>query len=232
MLNENIEDFMRTGRDLLVEGLVEGGHPEVHAVDESDSENGDFNDPEEIVTEAFINLDTGNKEKDVYKENVLENSPSNLTIPDIRQIKHTQVDGLNAIIPTNDEKKFNSEKQEGKIIFQDQSEYTRTGNDYVKRDVLMKYVIEMQGSTKHACIHCDYTSSNKSNLRDHRKRMHEAKQYKCDECDYKASVYYMLKRHIDSQHAGIRYDCEECGYTVRRKSSLTRHFNQEHVNVI
>ena len=112
------------------------------------------------------------------------------------------------------------------MLYQDQSEYTLTGNNYA--DVPVKYVVDMQESKKYECNHCDYASSKQSNLRDHRKRMHEAKQFKCNECDYKASVYYLLKRHIDSQHDGIRYDCEECGYTVRRKSSLTRHFNQEH----
>ena len=62
MLNENIEDFLRTCRDLLVEGIV----PEKYADDGDDPESGDSYEPEEVVIESLINVDTDSMEKDVY----------------------------------------------------------------------------------------------------------------------------------------------------------------------
>ena len=100
VLNENIEDFLRTCRDLLVDGLVS----DQTAVNEDDSESGDCNEPEEIVNQGFIDLDIDSKDKDVYKENLLENSPTKLNILYLEPIP--QIGDLNTILHTKEKTNF------------------------------------------------------------------------------------------------------------------------------
>ena len=105
---------------------MEGIVPEKYADDGDDPESGDSYEPEEVVIESLINVDTDSMEKDVYKKNVLENSPTKLNILDLRPEKYKQINGFNAILPTTS----NSEKQQGQMLDQDQSEYILTGNNY------------------------------------------------------------------------------------------------------
>ena len=239
VLNENIEDFIRTGRDLHVEGLVEKiVEVEDQAFDDENAiENNEFHGPlikDEIVTEVFEDLNNESEEKDLHSKNVPDHSTPQSNKLDIKTIED-QNDGVDGILHTDEEqvldRKLVAQEREGILIECDQCEYTPKGNISVKRINLKQHKEAMHQGTKYDCDHCEYKAGYKTNLREHMQRMHEAKKFKCDQCDYKASLYYRLKQHIESQHAGLRYKCEECDYKVGRKDTLAKHFNKNHVKV-
>ena len=240
VLNENIEDFIRTGRDLHVEGLVEkGGEVEEQALDEgSVNENSEFHEPvikDEIVSEVFEDLNNDSEENDLDTKNLPKHSTLKLNVLGTKLIEYEQSDGVNAILHTEEEqivdRQWDSQEQEGILIKCDQCEYIPKGNVSVRRINLKQHKEAIHQGTKYDCNHCEYKAGYKTNLREHMLRMHETRKFKCDQCDYKASLYYRLKQHIESQHAGLRYKCEECDYKVGRKDTLAKHFNKNHVKV-
>ena len=53
---------------------------------------------------------------------------------------------------------------------------------------------------RYHCTKCDFKTSNKFNLKTHRKSIHEGIKYPCDQCDYKATA---LSSHKNSSKVNL-----------------------------
>ena len=65
---------------------------------------------------------------------------------------------------------------------------------------------------KLSCNECDFKSTQKSNLKLHKRSKHEGVTYPCDECDYKATQPGNLKQHKESIHLGVKFSCNVCDF--------------------
>ncbi|XP_065344828.1 oocyte zinc finger protein XlCOF6-like [Cloeon dipterum] len=84
-------------------------------------------------------------------------------------------------------------------------------------------MLKCHEETNFRCFHCDFSSSDKSNLTTHMQRRHFPKTIKCEECDKLFSCESILKLHKNSWHEYV--DCSECDQEVRRQNV------QEHLRV-
>ena len=86
-----------------------------------------------------------------------------------------------------------------------------------------KTIHEGRGS-EFQCNSCDYQATQKVNLTQHKKRIHEkGKDNECEKCDKKYFSKSELKIHTDAIHNGIVFKCNHCGKTFSIKSVYKRH---------
>ena len=81
----------------------------------------------------------------------------------------------------------------------------------------------MPDTTKHQCPHCDYRTSQKSNLSQHLRVHTGEKPFACTHCDYQASRKENLTRHLRIHTGEKPFACEHCNYRASHKSTLTEH---------
>jgi uncharacterized C2H2 Zn-finger protein len=81
-------------------------------------------------------------------------------------------------------------------------------------------------------IQCIYYSATKSNLRTHKKRVHEKTlqnplKLVCGSCDYRTNTKFNLDRHSEKcktlDPSPINHSCNLCNKTFSTKKNLTRH---------
>ena len=73
------------------------------------------------------------------------------------------------------------------------------------------------------CNECEFTTRQDSNLRRHKKAVHEGITRTCEDCDYSAPSFSQLKAHIDSTHLIIRHECDVCRKVLLSKPRLMAH---------
>ena len=64
-----------------------------------------------------------------------------------------------------------------------------------------------------------------SNLKQHKKSLHEDVKYECFECELKFTKLDNLKIHIESIHMGVKHQCDECDskFTQLKKHEKSIH---------
>nr|XP_027204656.1 zinc finger protein 808-like [Dermatophagoides pteronyssinus] len=76
---------------------------------------------------------------------------------------------------------------------------------------------------RHKCDQCQYSTTDKSNLKKH-VRIHSGdKRYKCKQCEYATSDKSALQRHILIHTGEKPYKCNQCKYASSDKSGLRKH---------
>ena len=78
-----------------------------------------------------------------------------------------------------------------------------------------------------ACLQCDYTSNNKTNVIRHMQSVHEGVQFDCDMCEYKATHLSSLWRHKKREHEGKKYDCKCCDFQATSLQISPKYPNPE-----
>ena len=61
------------------------------------------------------------------------------------------------------------------------------------------------------------------------KHTKDPQRYPCDECDYTSSNKTDLKRHMNSEHIGITYSCDKCDFVGTSLSGLRGHKTRVHI---
>ncbi|KAK3086374.1 hypothetical protein FSP39_017504 [Pinctada imbricata] len=83
------------------------------------------------------------------------------------------------------------------------------------------------------CAYCEYTSHNKSYLKQHVDLVHTAdRPYKCPYCDYAGKRSHSLREHLIVHSNERPFQCTHCNATFRKKGHLTNHekLHQKTVN--
>ena len=75
----------------------------------------------------------------------------------------------------------------------------------------------------HKCTHCDYTSTNSANVKEHIRFKHEGVRHYCDKCPYAATTIGALKIHKNGIHEGVQYPCDLCDYVATQQTNLRTH---------
>ena len=81
------------------------------------------------------------------------------------------------------------------------------------------------------CKLCDYSTTTKTNLGEHKKtHLPENSMYKCriDGCIFKAKTKNHMKTHNEAKHKGMRYNCHLCDYQTAYRKDLGRHLEGKH----
>ena len=97
----------------------------------------------------------------------------------------------------------------------------------------------MHGSNKSdeilRCVHCEYSTNFKSNLRKHIRIMHKReKKHLCDLCNLRFEFPNELKNHCEKVHEEIKdykFSCDFCVKVFKYKSQLTTHKEYNHTIV-
>ena len=56
-------------------------------------------------------------------------------------------------------------------------------------------------------------------------------QYECEECDYKTTKKELMRQHKLVKHTRTANKCSACSYTHYYKCQVRKHFNQVHLNI-
>ena len=75
----------------------------------------------------------------------------------------------------------------------------------------------------HSCTHCEYTSTNLANVKEHIRFKHEGVRHYCDKCPYAATTIGALKIHKNGIHEGVQYPCDLCDYVATQQTNLRTH---------
>ena len=62
------------------------------------------------------------------------------------------------------------------------------------------------------CNQCEFITTDREILDNHRKSLHKSTKYSCNQCDHQASRPSDLSKHIKVKHLGFRYPCDKCEY--------------------
>lgn len=82
------------------------------------------------------------------------------------------------------------------------------------------------------CGLCNAIFSRKLHLTKHKKVAHKrCNIHKCDECEYSTSNKKDLKRHCKGHKIAQIFKCEQCSYSTERKSYFIRHIDIMHKNM-
>ena len=84
---------------------------------------------------------------------------------------------------------------------------------------------------RYSCDQCEYSATKASNLKIHKRNVHEGVRYPCEQCEYVASEESSLRQHTKSKHDGIRFPCDQCEYVATRRSILNQHKKSKHEGV-
>ncbi|XP_023332288.1 zinc finger protein 665 isoform X2 [Eurytemora carolleeae] len=102
--------------------------------------------------------------------------------------------------------------------------------DYVtsKKIRLADHKLVKHQGHRYFCDQCESSFTDNRNLRRHLKDLHEGQKYHCTECDYFATSQTQLKHHKDSVHLGLQYPCDSCEYVSNSKYNLRKHKITQH----
>ena len=102
-----------------------------------------------------------------------------------------------------------------------------------KLDVNLGETMEMEADGTFECKTCDYTTTRKGNMRNH-KQVHSSNEpfYKCpsDGCSFKTKAKSHMRIHTGAKHKGLRIDCSFCDYQTAYRKDLGKHIEKKHTS--
>lgn len=98
-------------------------------------------------------------------------------------------------------------------------------------DVKPKTVIQANSDGQYECKECDYKGAKRSNLSEHRRRMH-GKPVKCDICNKFFGLKKDLSRHKRQVHTEPSYYCEICGKLYKFRRAYNDHMKVHKENYV
>ena len=240
MQQENLDEFLNTGKYLLVTGLTQ----------DSDEKT----EPEDIKSgfkeETLPNNDIDLKAlPEDANEDMFQCKKCNYTTRFAHNLtKHFNAKHTNLMHECSlCESKYSWKQQlknhvesihEGKIGMIKTRKLVRkkcTQCDFIAANSssLRTHRLNIHEGKRYYCNQCDYNVAHTMNLKSHVQIVHEGIRYECNECDFKATLRKNLRRHTEGVHKGVRYDCHEidCDYKAYPKSSLDRHMLRIHKRV-
>ena len=79
------------------------------------------------------------------------------------------------------------------------------------------------GTKSHKCDQCDFSSSQRGDLRKHLKEHCEKKSHQCSQCDYSSSRAGNLRTHLRIHTGEKSNKCSQCDYASCDASNLRTH---------
>ncbi|GBP66304.1 Zinc finger and SCAN domain-containing protein 2 [Eumeta japonica] len=76
------------------------------------------------------------------------------------------------------------------------------------------------------CGLCEYSASQKGNLKVHMSIHTDEKRYKCEQCEYRESSLSALSKHTCSHIREKQYKCKQCSYSTSYVSNLKTHMRK------
>ena len=179
MRQEDLDNFLKTGKDLLINGLTQ----DLYNAKESDFNRGESNAyfEESYVGEKsemgtlFQSQNVGEKNLTCDKCDYRTHFSHNLTKH--YKAKHTNV------------------KYDCKLC-----EYSARW-----QQVLAQHVKNVHEGIKHSCDQCDFKATAVGTLKNHKENVHNGVKYHCNECDFKTGQKPQIKRHKRNAHQSFLY---------------------------
>ncbi|XP_063542342.1 zinc finger protein 782-like isoform X2 [Cydia strobilella] len=97
------------------------------------------------------------------------------------------------------------------------------GRTSTNKTLLKKHIKKMHTGNTHKCGFCHYNFKHKYALREHEMTHTGEKPFQCSYCDYKTRINSNLKSHIRIHTGEKPFKCDKCVYKCTRKSVLKRH---------
>ena len=225
--NEELQDFLATGTELRIKGLIENIDP----VDiENHQNNGNMKESNEPHKVGYQILQRNTQ---FFKSNGAQNE-GNGVFPSVDN-KVAEINETGKYDCTNCGKKYTSRTG---LLFHTKSvhEGLRYSCDQCDHKATSQGSVKLHKQSEHEgvrfdCDQCDYKASQQGQLKRHQQSLHEGLRFNCDQCDYKATRQSSLKEHQQSIHEGVRFNCEKCDYKATLQSNLTRHQQSLHGEV-
>lgn len=203
---EDLVDFLATGRDLKVNGLA----------DEEDLTKTNYVGGEKnracFDTGTNLRQQSGlvPSDEDIYPDHMLEIGTG------IAKVEASVSYNENSIVDMG----------AGKVEVEASNNYSEcsvtlpsdTWSRKRKHDV-----VSPNENGKFPCDLCDYEATRPDNLRIHKQSRHEGVRFSCEECGKEFSNPSGLSLHKRTKHEGRTYDCETCGMQYAGRGALKRH---------
>ena len=211
-----LEDFLSTGNDLKVGGLME------------DVNLKDIEKP--LVDNATL------------KTQEAQESSSNYTDLDASWEMSPQENDREVILPSNQQEGGRFVCRECNAGFgsntglmlhkRSKHEGVRYGCDQCDSTFTQQSMVTVHKKSKHEgvrynCDQCDSTFTQQSMVR-HKQPKHEGVRYNCDQCDSTFTDQGSVTKHRHSKHEEVRYGCNQCDYKATQKGHLTSHKQSKH----
>ena len=223
--NEELQDFLATGIDLMVSGLMENISKE-HGEPQDNSTSNEYIKSSETL---HITMENYPQNQTITSSN-LSDTPVQMSVANQQNVDDVQ-DNHKFDCKSCD-KRFNSDQarlhhkrsvHEGITYSCDKCDHKATlqGN-------LRTHQKSMHEGVAYKCNHCDFKALHSSTLRTHRQSKHEGVIYSCDQCEFKATRKVKVKEHQQSKHEGVRYSCDQCKITFAQERNLRTHQESQH----
>ena len=107
------------------------------------------------------------------------------------------------------------------------------GNFLTSEDSKFGAKLEMKEDGTFQCKSCDYKTTRKGNMRNH-KRVHSSNSlFKCpsEGCMFKTKRKGHMQTHDEAKHKGLRFDCNLCDYQTAYRKDLGKHIEKKNTQV-
>ena len=103
--------------------------------------------------------------------------------------------------------------------------------EFSRANNLKRHIEQVHMSLKlFKCDQCQFETSAKATMKEHKSSKHEGITYKCDQCDKKCYDKRSLKNHILIDHDKFLFECSVCHFTCKTAGTLKNHIKLEHEN--
>ena len=214
--NEELTEFLDTGKILQIQGLMEDTTPEFDTHSENKSTQGN--------QATFRQSNDSSSFDDIW--NMTENVLSSQMIS--KDIENQPVNNCNVC-----EMKFDSEQGLSSHLSTKHNQSKKCDKcDYVLQGLekMNNHTIKMHMGNQ--CDECETTFSTPYNFQQHMERAHFGTSYSCNKCDYQGTAKKNLQFHMTSKHNFGGFDCKQCVYKAGQSSDLNKHIAEVHDKVI
>ena len=167
------------------------------------------------IDDLLVNIDTGDKYRDLLKSNYESICESN---------ENKMEEG--STIPS-DLDEFEKDKS---IIASDNDEYVKPSDESTIVDSTYK-VIKLDIG-QYACSGCHVKERNRSKVQRHINFVHLKFKVECPHCVFQASSPTYMPQHIASVHNGVRYNCTNCKKNFSSRGNLHVHNRENHLKIV
>ena len=202
MRQDDLDDFLRTGKDLLINGLTQ----DLDNTKESEHNRGD--------SKADFEERSISEKPEVATLNLSQNTgEKNLPCDRCDYTTH---------FSHNLKKHFKAKHTDMKFICKLCEYSTRW------QQILAQHVKNVHEGIKHGCNQCDFKATAIGTLKNHKDNVHKGIKYHCDECDFKTGQKSQVKTHKKNVHKGIFHRCNLCGFKAMSVRNLKIHNEGHH----